>query len=228
MLLRGRTKIVASSNRPQTVIARSKQRTHNLTIDVLFVRLQDGIKKGILLKTVGSSQSSTNFKLEQLSKMTLMRSLLMLMCIHLLSSMLNSPPVMSKRSNVRGVSTYIYAFYGHRPVHIVLDTSATSSLISSSFAKAAGIPIAPILHSARAADKSSLTINGEIWITLDFSDTSSAITTLPVDSLDCDVFYKENDIQVHLKNEQITIKSTKISYEWKPPSLCHDIYCTQP
>ena len=130
------------------------------------------------------------------------------------------------------VSPYFYAFYRHRPIHIVLDTGATSSLISKSFASAAGIRIAPTRHSARAVDKSSLKIHGEVQITLQFSKYSLPLTALVVDTLDCDVlagvpFCRENDVQVHLKNEHIMINDIKIPYGGKLPPQCSDIYRTE-
>ena len=97
-----------TSNLPQTVITRSKHQTENRTIHVLFVRLKIGITNDILLKTVGSSRSSTKFELQKLCKLMLMRILLMLMYIHLWSSMLNPPPVMSKRSNVMFLHTSMH------------------------------------------------------------------------------------------------------------------------
>ena len=46
------------------------------------------------------------------------------------------------------VSPYFYAFYEHHPTHVVLDTGATSSLISKSFVKLAGIHMKSTKHSA--------------------------------------------------------------------------------
>ena len=130
------------------------------------------------------------------------------------------------------VSPYFYAFYEHHPTHVVLDTGATSSLISKSFVKSAGIHMKSTKHSARSVDKSSLHIHGEVHITLNFSSISLPLTALVVDSLDCDVlagvpFCKENDIQVHLKDEKISIDNSKVPYGCKPKSICHDIFRTE-
>ena len=130
------------------------------------------------------------------------------------------------------VSPYFYAFYEHHPTHVVLDTGATSSLISKSFVKSAGIHMKSTKHSARSVDKSSLHIHGEVHITLNFSSISLPLTALVVDSLDCDVlagvpFCKENDIQVHLKDEKISIGNSKVPYGCKPKSICHDIFRTE-
>ena len=54
-------------------------------------------------------------------------------------------------------------------------------------------------------------------MTLNFSSISLPLTALIIDSLDCDVlasvpFCKENDIQVHLKDEKISIGNSKVPY----------------
>ena len=88
----------------------------------------------------------------------------------------------------------------------MIDTGATSSVVSRTFLKAAGIPVQPTHHSARSADKSLLHIRGETKFTLNFRSMDLPITAIVIDSLDCDVlagipFRKENDVQVHLKEE---------------------------
>ena len=114
-------------------------------------------------------------------------------------------------------SPYFYAFYKSHPVHLVVDTGATSSVVSATFLKRAGITIKPTNHSARAVDKAPLSISGEIRITLQFSDLDLPITALVVDSLDCDIlagmpFCVENDVTVHCLLRQISIKSITFNY----------------
>ena len=118
-------------------------------------------------------------------------------------------------------SPYFHAFYQHHPAHIVIDTGATSSLISRSFVKRSGIIIQPTRHSARSVDKSTLKIHGEVKIQLNFGSIPLPVTALVVDTIDCDLlagvpFCKENDIQVHLKKELITIGSSNFAYGTKP------------
>ena len=50
-------------------------------------------------------------------------------------------------------SPYFYAFYEHHPCHVVVDTGATSSLISKSFLTVAGIKMKQTRHSAQTVDK---------------------------------------------------------------------------
>jgi hypothetical protein len=127
------------------------------------------------------------------------------------------------------VSPYFYAFYQHHPCHIVIDTGATSSLISKTFLMSAGIPIKPTRHSARTVDKSPIGVRGEVHITLSFANSELPITALVMDSLDCDIlagvpFCKENDVEVHLKGEEITLHDIRIPYRSKPKSTVHEIY----
>ena len=77
------------------------------------------------------------------------------------------------------------AFYNHHPCHVVIYTGATSSAISRSFLKAAGITPRSVLHSAQSADKSQLDVKDEVHITLNFAGMDLPITALVLDKLDC-------------------------------------------
>ena len=128
------------------------------------------------------------------------------------------------------VSPYFYAFYNHLPCHIVIDSGATSSLISKSFVTRAGIPIKPTKHSARGITKTSLVIHGEVHITLSYENQSLPLTALVIDRQDCDIlvgvpFCKENDVIPLMKKEQVMIGGSKYSYgkSAKRPSI-HEIF----
>ena len=128
------------------------------------------------------------------------------------------------------ISPYFYAFYNQHSVHVVVDTGATSSLISKSFLRRIGISEKPTYHTARAADKSPIVISGEVKLSLSFGSLSLPITALVIDSLDCDIlagvpFCKENNISVHLQKESISIQNIFVKYGGKPEN--HDIYRTE-
>ena len=129
------------------------------------------------------------------------------------------------------ISPYFYAFYKHHPCKLLIDTGATSSLVSKSFLQSTGIKAKPTRHAARQVDRSSIVIQGEIHITLSYGNLQLPIDALVVDSMDCDIlvgvpFCKENDITVHLKQDQISIQGIRIPYGAKP-SIQHDIYRTE-
>ena len=110
------------------------------------------------------------------------------------------------------------------PCHIVIDTGATSSLISKSFLKLAGITTKPTFYSARTVDKSSLNLQGEVSINIQFGNMNLPITALVVTSLDCDIlggvhFCRENDIGVHLKDEEFSLQGKRLSYGAKPKQV---------
>ena len=114
-------------------------------------------------------------------------------------------------------SPFFFAFFKHHPCHVVIDTGATSSVVSQSFVHRVGIPIKSTLHSARSADKSNLPVLGEVHFTMNFGDHNLPITALVIEKLDCDIlagipFCKHNDIHVHLKAETISINTTVIPY----------------
>ena len=122
-------------------------------------------------------------------------------------------------------SPFFYAFYLHHACHIVVDSGATSSMISRSFLIAAGIIPRPTLHGARGADKNRLEVQGEISITLTFNGMDLPLTALVLDNLDCDVlagnpFCKAGDIHIHFRSETMTIQNHKIAYGTKsrPPA----------
>ena len=84
-------------------------------------------------------------------------------------------------------SPFLYAFYNSHVVHIVIDTGATSSLVSAAFLRRSGIVVKPTSHSARAVNKSPLSVSGEVQISLQFGDLSLPITALVVELLDYNI-----------------------------------------
>jgi hypothetical protein len=129
-------------------------------------------------------------------------------------------------------SPFLYAFHNHIPCHVVIDTGATSSLISKSFVAKAGLAIKPTRHSARSVDKSSLNILGEVHVSLNYDKKILPLTALVVDRLDCDIlggvpFCKQNDISVLLKKEQVLIGESKFSYgkNARKPSVQEILRC---
>ena len=103
-------------------------------------------------------------------------------------------------------------------------SGCTSSLISKSFLKLAGITTKPTFHSARTVDKSSLNLQGEVSINIQFGNMNLPITALVVTSLDCDIlggvpFCRENDIGVHLKDEEFSLHGKRLSYGAKPKQV---------
>ena len=126
-------------------------------------------------------------------------------------------------------SPFFFAFYKHHTYKIVIDSGATSSLVSKSFIKAAGISELPTLHVVRQLDKSKLKLSDEVKLTLDFGDTELPIDGLVNDKFCCDTlavatFCKANNIELHLKEEEITINGKRIPYGSKPDSIQYDIY----
>ena len=133
----------------------------------------------------------------------------------------SSPPITNDIPTVQKVecdaSPFFFAFFKHNPCHVVIDTGATSSVVSQSFVQRVGIPIKSTLHSARSADKSNLPVLGEVHFTMNFGNHDLPITALIIEKLDCDIlagipFCKYNDIHVHLKAENISINTTVIPY----------------
>ena len=125
------------------------------------------------------------------------------------------------RATVRRVacseSPYIYAFYHHITCKIVIDTGATSSMISTAFVRRANLTTYPAKQGAQQLDKSPVPVKGEckFWVT--FGHLELYIEALVTEKLDCDVlagvpFGMKNDVMVHLSAKKIFIMGEQFSY----------------
>ncbi len=126
-------------------------------------------------------------------------------------------------------SPFFYAFHHHNICHVVVDSGATSSMVSRAFLILAGIMFSPTGHSARAVNKSPVTLRGEVSFTLHFNGKDMAITALVMDTLDCDVlagtpFCKDHKVGIFCYNETISLGNTVITYGAKSKQPPHDIY----
>ena len=126
-------------------------------------------------------------------------------------------------------SPFFYAFFKHHTCKIVIDTGATSSLISNAFAKRVGLIVNPTQHAARQLDKSSIRVSGETKFKISFGYSELSVDGLINDSLDCDIlagvpFCKVNNIDIHLRQEEISIDGKRIPYGSKPDSIQHDVF----
>ncbi len=127
------------------------------------------------------------------------------------------------------VSPFFYAFYEHHTAKILVDSGATSSLISRSFAIRVGLHIHPTGHGAKQLDKSFLKLSGEVKFEISFGDITLKVDGLINDCLDYDIlagvpFCKENKVDVLMSSELISIQGKLIPYGSKPESIQHTIY----
>lgn len=140
----------------------------------------------------------------------------------------HSEPIAAHRVQCNS-SPFFYAFYKHMACKIVIDTGATSSLVSEDFVKRAGIKQHPTSHAARQIDKSPLKLLGEVKFVISFRDFNLPIEALVTGSLDCDIlagvpFCKSNNIDVHMGSEAISLNDFRIPYGSKPNFTPHEIY----
>ena len=125
-------------------------------------------------------------------------------------------------------SPFFYAFFKHHTCKIVIDTGATSSLISGSFAKRVGLKIKPTQHAARQLDRSSITISGEAQFNISFGYSELSIDGLINNSLDCDIlagvpFCRANNTYVRKKYPSME----NASHTGLNQTLFNTIYSTQ-
>lgn len=128
-------------------------------------------------------------------------------------------------------SPYFYAFYKHQPCKIVIDTGATSSIVSQNFVHRAGITKRPTSHAARQIDKTPLKVLGEVKFNVSFRDFVLPIEALVTDSLDCDIlagvpFCRNNNINAYMGSDEISIHGTRIPYGCKPSDQ-HEVFRVQ-
>ena len=107
-------------------------------------------------------------------------------------------------------SPFICTFYKHYHCKIVIDTGATSSMVSLHFVKRVGLEILPTQQGARQMDKSPVNVRGEVKFYVSFGDLQLEIEALITDSLDCDVlggvpFGKANQVVIDFPNEKLFI-----------------------
>ena len=85
-------------------------------------------------------------------------------------------------------SPFFFAFYKHHTCKVLIDSGATSTLISYRFAMLAGLEIKPTLNSARQLDKSVVPVRGEVKFTIYYGSLELHVDGLVNDSLtDCDI-----------------------------------------
>ena len=127
-------------------------------------------------------------------------------------------------------SPFFFAFYKHHTCKVLIDSGATSTLISYRFAMLAGLEIKPTLNSARQLDKSIVPVRGEVKFTIYYGSLELHVDGLVNDSLtDCDIlagvpFGKRNKVTLPLHTETIIIDGVTIPYGSKPATIQHDIY----
>ena len=127
-------------------------------------------------------------------------------------------------------SPFFFAFYAHHPCKILIDSGATSTMISFRFATLAGLVIKPTLNSARQLDKSAVPVKGEVKFTIHYGTLDLVVDGLVCESLsDCDIlagvpFGMQNEVVLPLHTETIIIKGITIPYGSKPASIQHDVY----
>ena len=114
-------------------------------------------------------------------------------------------------------SPFICTFYKHYSCKILIDTGATSSMVSLHFVQRVGLTILPTKQGARQMDKSPVNVRGEVIFYVSFGTLRLKVEALITDTLDCDVlggvpFGKANGVMVDLENERLFIKGQEFPW----------------
>ncbi len=115
-------------------------------------------------------------------------------------------------------SPYLDVFHEHFPVHLTLDTGATTNMVSASFARSIGLPMKRASQVAHQADGvTPLKVVGEVHCTLSRDSHSFQLDGLVVEQLDVDVlagnpFLDLNDVAVRVAKKQIVINGHDVLY----------------
>ena len=133
------------------------------------------------------------------------------------SSELSDTTVVVTRRVATLASPFICTFYKHFSCKIVIDTGATSSMVSLHFVQRVGLSILPTSQGARQMDKSLVNVRGEVKFYVTFGNLRLLVEALITDSLDCDVlggvpFGKANRVMVDLENERLFIQGQQFPW----------------
>ena len=126
-------------------------------------------------------------------------------------------------------SPFIHAFYKHVPCKILVDTGATSSMISADFVCRANLKVYTTGQGARQLDQSKVNVKGECKFYVTFGTLQLKIDALVTDCMDYDIlggcpFGIANDVVVLMKKQVISIMGKCFPYGAKPPAPpVHDI-----
>ena len=140
------------------------------------------------------------------------------------------PPTPSVIRKVQSApSPIMYAFCGHTPCQVLLDSGAMSSLVSKSFLKRAGVDTKPTNHFANGANKKPIELQGEVHLTIQFDDMNLPLSALVVEKLDCDIlggvpFGIDHDVNIYLKEKAFSIHGRKYPYGAQTPIPVQNIY----
>ena len=101
--------------------------------------------------------------------------------------------------------------YKNTPVHLILDTGATASLISMEACKRLNIPMQTTKHKAIQVDGAQLDVVGEIHIKLQRDSILLDFNALVIRNMSSDFlagtgFHKDNDIYSRMADNKIVIK----------------------
>ena len=102
--------------------------------------------------------------------------------------------------------------YKSFPCNVIVDTGATSNIVSLNFVKASGMPLVNTSQGARQLDGSHVKTCGEVDAVLDFGSERLRLIALVVESADADIlggipFCRRNKIEVSLAKEEIYIRN---------------------
>ena len=129
----------------------------------------------------------------------------------------NDATVVITRRVATHASPFICTFYKHYSCKIVIDTGATSSMVSLHFVQRVGLTILSTGQGARQMDKSPVNVRGEVQFYVSFCNLRLKIEALVTDTLDCDVlagvpFGKANRVMVDLENEKLFIQGQQFPW----------------
>ena len=120
-------------------------------------------------------------------------------------------------------SPIVYMYYRQFSCKCLVDTGGTSSLITRTFLRTAGIKMDTTTQRATQLDKTPVPVLGEVHIELTYGDLVLTLDALVVEVMDCDIllgvpFCEEHDVSVYLKRKIVDIQGTKIFYGEKSRS----------
>ena len=118
-------------------------------------------------------------------------------------------------------SPNLICYYKNLPFKVIIDSGATSNIVSLRFVKSSGMPLCNTNQGAKQLDGSFVKTRGEVDVVLEFGTERLRFIALVIENADSDIlggmpFCKRNGIDVSLLSDEIYIRGKVIKYGDSP------------
>ena len=118
-------------------------------------------------------------------------------------------------------SPYFYCYYKSSPCKVIIDSGATSSVVTLAFVRMNNIKMVNATQNARQLDKTLIKTVGEINVNLSFGNKVLKLSALVTETMDSDIiagvpFCRCNNIEISFAKQQIFVDGKTVDYGAQP------------